>query len=463
MSIKKILCFCVPLGILATPLILMQLINMMDLPELHIGKVTITKLYSYRIGDFGLSNLSIESIADCLRCIFFDDNDASHIIPAFGTIYKVSIPFFAIGFVNALINIMKSVKKKELNIMMLPFLWFMVVFFVGCCTSHLAVYHVNAIFISVLIFTIEGIVLFIEFINRVTGNIKNFKIGKYFKYITGIVIVGIYFAVFLKFAVYYYGEQYTSDFSTLSLFEHELDEPLSYLLDNEETQNVKDLTTYISGVFKGYIYFLETVKISPQEYNANNPMPGNDDASKVEWERKYNNYIFDMPENIVYNANYIVSCHEKELCQELEDKGFKKKEFDYYNVYVYDMANCSQVTGCADIVWNTGVEDGNRLIVENATQVLDAGESIVLVGYAYDKENMSCYDSIYLTAEKNNYYAEQTERPDVVEQTNEESLNMCGFLFIIPKSDISGRESMTLTLFNNDAHTYEKIEIEVVN
>ena len=56
-NFKRVIAFVLPLGILAMPLILVQLVNFFGLPGFQIGPFTITKLITYRSNEVGSIDL----------------------------------------------------------------------------------------------------------------------------------------------------------------------------------------------------------------------------------------------------------------------------------------------------------------------------------------------------------------------------------------------------------------------
>lgn len=307
MDWKRMMALGIPLAILAMPLILVQLVNMFDLPEFKLGAFTITKLPMYRSSDVQLSNLSLESVIRTFKSIFMYDHLRYNTLPQFGTIYYVSLPFVAIGIGKGIIIFCSSIKKKIFCFEAVYLLWFLL-FAVCGCFMRANTNRLNGVFAAVLFLLVEGIFQVIAW-SRTVHCARQ----------AGIVIVCAYLCSFAVFSVYYFGGQYVEDHGSQDFFGYPLDEAITFV---EQDERCRGKITYIGNMVETYIYYLGAVQADPYGYAQGETGP-------------YGGYRFGLPERVDCNANYIVEQSELQYCQYLEDAGFQKKELQHYNVYTF--------------------------------------------------------------------------------------------------------------------------------
>ena len=126
---RQMLCWGIPLAVIALPLILVQFINMFDLPEIKFMGITMTKLAAYRKSEIALSNISLQSIVTCFKVIFGYDSLRYNSLPEFGTVYYT----------------VKSTRVGETTIEMAYIVWFLILFVLGCCLDA-NVNRLNAVY-----------------------------------------------------------------------------------------------------------------------------------------------------------------------------------------------------------------------------------------------------------------------------------------------------------------------------
>ena len=100
-TFKQFIAFTIPLAILAFPLILDQLVNLLDLPEITLGFLTFPKMYRYRSGDLVPHSL-MQNLKLIFSVIFLHDELIYDTIPRYGTIYYFSIPFVLLGILHSM-------------------------------------------------------------------------------------------------------------------------------------------------------------------------------------------------------------------------------------------------------------------------------------------------------------------------------------------------------------------------
>jgi hypothetical protein len=323
----NVLWFAVPLGILAMPLVMVQLINMFDLEEMHIGVLTLTKLRKYRVTAINPSHISFKSIKRCLKVIFFNDMWAYNSISEFGNTYMISIPFIMIGLIRCIVNSAKSIHRREWSVDIIYVIWFLLFLIEGFMIAS-NVNRLNGIFIAETYFQVEGVISFIHFFSK----------DRVRRTITAIIIA-VYFIFFVRFSVYYFGGEYQNDYEPLSWFDYSLTEPLDYLNQLDE---YRDRTTYIGDLCQGYIQFLVATETSPYDYNAYNQNGVSEDSNsktRKNFSLEYENYIFELPDVVINDANFIIEGNDENWRERLLAEGFTEHVLEHYSVYIYEGEN----------------------------------------------------------------------------------------------------------------------------
>lgn len=399
---RQMLCWGIPLAVIALPLILVQFINMFDLPEIKFMGITMTKLAAYRKSEIALSNISLQSIVTCFKVIFGYDSLRYNSLPEFGTVYYISIPFVIIGLIYSVYHTVKSTRVGEATIEMAYIVWFLILFVLGCCLDA-NVNRLNAVYISVLFFWTKGVWCVISFCHR-----------KILKYVMTGAIIAVYLICFIVFCKFYFGNGYGEKYAPLEFF--------GYMYGNDVLEYVDSLgdnaPVYVDD---SYIYYLGTTLESPYV---------------LATDSDYQRFEFDYYGDIDYFGIYIVKNTNIGMQESLLQKGFKEKSFEHYNVYSYPFDQGWEVLDDSEITWNSGVNTDNILNIEQSVQVIDGTEYVVMVGWTYDAVAGKAWDKVYLQVGTQYYMADVTERTDVVEQTQNEELRESGILFIIPKDKI---------------------------
>ncbi len=299
--------FMVPLGLMAMPLILVQMINRFDLAEFKIGIFTITKLLLYRSEEIAVTNISV-NFKTLVKCILGYDWLPYNSTKMYGNVHWISIPFILIGAIIVAIETVQSVKKKTFNPSVLILFWAIAEFVMGCLLGGNGpnTNKINGIFFCVLYFLIQGILYVFQ------------KAGKWRKQF--LIILSVSYLFFTMGFMKYYFFDYKEDSYPQHLFATQFDEVLEYV-DSLGT-NISTRTTYIGNMKCAYIYFLGSTLISPYDFNI---MENGTES--------YKNYIFELPDSIDENSNYIVRRTEGDFMKSLEGLGFEKVDFEEYYLY----------------------------------------------------------------------------------------------------------------------------------
>ena len=249
--IKSWVAMGIPMFILALPLILVQMVNMFDLPEMYIGPLTITKLPEYRISELGL--FSFENFKALVKSLLIGDkwlpyNSSSE----YCNLYAVTIPLSMLGFISCGIKIVRNLKKRQFLPASVPVLWFSAIFIFEC---HIMpnVNKLNGVFFAMVLFAVEGIRWIAErpIFQQLFRNSKQAICGGF-----GIA----YIICFFSFADYYYNGQYTKDNHLLNFFYIDMSEAIEYLKEHPECKGDATLMT------EPEIIYALNVKLKPEDY-----------------------------------------------------------------------------------------------------------------------------------------------------------------------------------------------------
>lgn len=290
-----------PMGILAFPLILVQIITIFDLEQFSLGCFTITKLGSNRAAELNL--FSCEGLWDALNVILVGDVLNYNTAPEYKNLYGLTIVFFLLGAGFILRSFWESIRDRKLNFQAFPLLWLISMLLLGSMTA-VSVNRMNGVFYSVIFLAAVGI-------NGLCMMLKKHSV-------TVVALVSaIYLLIFGKFANYYFGGTYTEENFMLSLFDIPITEATDFIeqdsvLCQKKTQMVEP----------GVYYLLEKPK-SPYEL----------DMRKIETEHCYGNYLFETLGTIEDQYNYIVADNFGEYAQKLRDAGFTEERYQRYSLF----------------------------------------------------------------------------------------------------------------------------------
>lgn len=195
-TLLQILICILIFGVVATPIILMSIVNMLNLPTIQIGKLTIQNFeYFTRTSDmlvFSEDKLqTFQENSKYLWNLLIKQNDKLvwNSFPKYGTIYLISMPFVSCGIIATLIQYFKCKEKcNSLSIVLIIAL--LVCLLCGILINKININRLNAVWYILLIFNAIGIY---ELVNIIK-----------FKKITTFVIIFIYAFSFASFIKYYY-------------------------------------------------------------------------------------------------------------------------------------------------------------------------------------------------------------------------------------------------------------------
>lgn len=240
-TIKNVMIFGIPIAILATPLILMLLVNMGYLEQINFG-ITIPKLFSFRAGELGVSHI-LENLQN-LILLLTSDGLMYNSIPEFGTIYYFAIPLAGIGFVISGRQAWQSLRKEQIHVSS----YMMFLFIANLCLICLTPTNVNkanSIYIALLYFIMIAI----------------WKIYQKCKPVA-FVIAAVYGITAIAFFHYYFYE-YSVQYANIGLVDKEL---VATIQQMEQTSTEEKI--YIgTQIHQPSAYAAYALQISPYELN----------------------------------------------------------------------------------------------------------------------------------------------------------------------------------------------------
>lgn len=297
---KQVIGFTIPLAILAMPLILEQIINIFQLPEIHLGAITIPRMLSYRSKELSIQHYW-GNLYETLKCTFWNDMWNYDSIPDFKMMYWLTIPFAIVGICQAGMNSYRAVCNKEFHIDTMILCYFSCVFFTGGLLdggSGLTCYKINSIYMPVLFFVLQGMITLYQKLNTEP-------------WIPAIVaIMVIYYGVsFGQFTDYYYGKEYHDGMIPSFFFDHTYKDAIAEVqrLGLEDSER----PICVEAERSNRIYFYASKMISPLEQVFDKEI------------ESYHNYYFVSKDNLtvdVANA-YILSPNSRSFAIELEKNG----------------------------------------------------------------------------------------------------------------------------------------------
>ena len=293
------LLMAIPWGILASPLIAVQIINFFDLPEAKWGIFTITKLDYYRVSEIG--RFSLESFLAVIKSVFLGDDLVYNTAPGYANLYAVSIIFAIIGLVCCLRDSMKSIAKRVYHGNVLMLFWFGAIVFFCCHITEPNVNKVNGTFFAMALFVSMGIGTVVKHCQKLQRAVE-----------AGVLMA--YLAFFIGFGVYYFGGQYEAENTPLNYFDVLVTEAVDRI---EADAALSAKTTYMA---ESKVYFAASNLISPYELH-------------IEDEKTYGNYVLGTLPEISKENNYIVRDIYPNYMDELRAMGFAEEAYKGYSLF----------------------------------------------------------------------------------------------------------------------------------
>lgn len=301
---KKALAFCLPLGLLAVPLMLMIAVNQFGWESLHLGPVTIPRMLLYRANEFGFY-LTPARIKELFLSLFLHDGEYCSSFPIFGTMFPWSVPLVLIGLFSMIQSCLKQRTKIEMDARVLLLFFLGAQLLISCSIDEIFTYKLNAVFFVLICCIWQGIQTLLEFI-------RNTSIKKW----TGITLAGLYAAGALIFACFYFSGGGNASYAKGWYFQESYEE--AWAANLEHFEGKKLYTEPSIG------YFLYSTRIPPKEVS----------DSMQKGNLTFLNIHFYLGSQYRDNAAYIVSNNNTEYQTILTEWGYKKQyQDDHYGVW----------------------------------------------------------------------------------------------------------------------------------
>lgn len=226
-SFRHWVVMAVPMGILAFPLILTQIVNIFDLEEIQLGIFTCIKLISYRTYEF--KSFQFSFLQELMHNIFIDGRFEYCTPPGYLNLYSMTIPLFVIGLISAFRKFYLTIAKRKMDYLIFVFFWFLIVALVFChvCPNG---YRICGIYFSVIALATEGI----RCIAWILINKLPEKVGRLLSKIVLTALTCFYLVSFAQFAHYYFWGYYTGDNYPLNHFDITVTEAVEFIREHPE-------------------------------------------------------------------------------------------------------------------------------------------------------------------------------------------------------------------------------------
>lgn len=301
-SFKKWTVMGIPMGLLASPLIAIQLINLWDLPEMQLGPFTLTKLPGYRVGELG--SFQFSNLKSAIATLFTSDIWAYNSIPKFSNLYWISMPLVIIGFFHCIYLLVVSVRKREMDLKLFLLLWALSILYV---MSHIytCLTQLNVSFFVMAVFIVDAVSLI-------------FPLPKKWLDFAGKgALLLVYTVFFLCFSNYYYMGRYTQETYPIRLFFNLQTEAIAFI-DEHPEYGEKGVQTAIPSV----VYALSCLK-SPYELGITL------DNTFIENGYIHCSYLGPIEDGYYY----IVDDTFPDYITELREKGFTEIAYGHYYLF----------------------------------------------------------------------------------------------------------------------------------
>lgn len=300
MEWKKWFAMAVPMGIMAAPLIAVQIINIFDLQEMTWGIFTITKMGFYRGNELG--RFSYRNLLSAWNSIFGGDSLVYNSIPGIPNLFGKTSILFVLGGICILFKTAFSIKGRKWDPSCPVLFWFLSVMLLS---AHIetCVNKVNGVFFSVILIAMEGIWVLWRARGWIARGICCFWIL-------------LYAYGFGRFGIYYYSGSYTMSNPDMIYFDITVEEGIRYI---EEHPQLRERVTYMA---ENGIYYALSTRISPYELRIEDRQ-----------ENRYNNYCWNQLGEIFSDSNYIVRHIYAEYMEELRSAGFQEIDYGAYSLF----------------------------------------------------------------------------------------------------------------------------------
>ncbi len=217
------------LGILALPLLLFLLVNMGIIPEICLPFLSIPRLLYMRSGEISFQNIP-ENFQNLWQILSTQtDGLAWNATDRFGIFYPITLPFFLIGLLLLIRNMIRGIRHKAFCPEVLLLVQLLAGFLLGLLI-HVNINRVNCLFLPMLLIAAYG--LYILF-------------TRFSKYLLLIPLL-IYSVYFIQFEQYYFTD-YAQEIA--GYFCDGLENAVQYAMQSNGTINVTSGANYARVMF----------------------------------------------------------------------------------------------------------------------------------------------------------------------------------------------------------------------
>lgn len=393
---KRTVALVIPLGILAAPLILVQLVNFFDWPAFRIGPFTITKLITYRSDEVGSIDLW-KNFKSVLFNALLWDNRTYNSTSSFGNMYYISIPFIAIGFGKAIVDACRSVKEKVFDYSVPMLAWLLGQLVIGVMLNGSTTPNntrMIGIFGCLLYFLVLGLLFVWDVVHDKVWLQRGF---------TGIVSV-TYLVCFVCFTKYYFTDYNTAAYPFNWLFYESYEDLGDFFEEHEGEAFLERATAYPWN----YVYYLLEFEVSPYDFNL--PVNG-----KEKYLQHDINEYFDHTD---YRYNYVVYDKDTSSRDLLESMGYEQYEAGEFFYYVTPV-ECF-------------LEEQHASEMFAMDYLAYSDDFIQMSGWCVDASKGQAFSTVVLKTEEEIYQAEILTRNDVAQLLGNEACANSGYLFMLP-------------------------------
>lgn len=414
LKLSHVAALAVPLMVLAVPLILVQAVNIFQLPEFSIGPFTVTRLPRYRSDEVAVSFSTILNNAKRLFCYtLFYDNLRYNSLPEYGTMYYISIPFILLGTVRGIADTCRSFRSRSFHYSVPVVAWWlgecmMGLLLVGNSTPNTT--RMNGIFMPYLYFLVSGII-------TVWSRLKKLWQKKCFFLLTA-VSYGVCFLHFINF----YFTDYTEDMFPLYLFYEPYEGIREFKEENKDASWIGRITCYPWN----YVYYMLEFRINPWEMN----IPENGNPAWGYLRASGDDYTYGYPDDLILTANYVVHDSDVSMMTHLEKCGYEEIKIGKYAFCVSPLDNYTEQKA-----QDMGSQD----------RIFEAEEMLYMSGWWIDGNTDQPFAVICAEIDGVKYNAEQTERTDVSALYGKDAYQYCGYRVNIPTDTFRTADYIVLT------------------
>lgn len=348
---SRLLAFALPLGLLASPLLLMITFNSGLVTPFSTPGFSIPILPEYRGSELSLMHLP-ENL-NLFHTLFSHDFLSYNGFASYGTLYYLSIPFFLAGLAQALFDAwgQLSPRRKKADIItgisssesrqvcgipdgtdgipngtdaagstfsrtqdrLLVLLWFFVLLLVGLSMSGPNINRMNAIYFPLLYFTVQGLLLCAASLQKLAGKwgCRIFSCG----------VCVLYLLLFFSFARFYY-QDYPEQIYPQQYFNDSFI-PILDLIDEKFPGQNREIYVdpFDDNVVHPYIY---TLLRRPENHRLW--------LAEKQWDNSYGPYHFNLPGEIDADGIYIMYSDGISMAA-LEQAGFTWEPYGLWKIY----------------------------------------------------------------------------------------------------------------------------------